>query len=558
MDPKVLDLVDANIPKFNPTVVDGFAMREFENMVKYYDGVLKMVLSTIENRGVIFRGVKRVLPDELFKALSNKSGQLFEIHKESFFAVKLEFDWREPSGEIKPFPPIYQFLIYTNNYSDVYVRDSLYSIKTVLCDRGLSVTKEGRIFVKIIGYKFKVGVENFTYHKIATECRPYRQLPISTNMPSNRFYSPGEAWKVNPNTTPTPLLCWYIFANYGFDKAMREFGECDYKVASLECLIEQCKDDEDWSIFALTGNPNPKMLESDSNGMPLYPADIAIAVRPHSRLRSGELSTLANQYIAGLLYAVDVATGFMTIDSINDNSFWMYLIGRCSVKNKKGPSTIMRFMGEHFSTMNEYLVDESIRHFAKQGIMVNNMYELFNYIISNRAELVRTTDRANVLHKRLSVLEFCLDTLITAANKFKHEIKNSTNLNYARVSRNLTSRFHLRGIENARNDANFTQESTPTDAPIVDYLLGIVNQSKVFKARSPNKGGEEFDPYDPANAIHASTAFGCSYQRITDPEPSGRGFFNPCIALTSDYYITVKPELKELYEQTEHRLTVKE
>ena len=553
MDPKVLDLIDANMPKFNPVLTNGFAYMEFEDTVRYYDDILKMTLKSIENRGVVFRGVQRVLPDELFKVLSGKSNLSFEIHQESFFGVKLQFDWVDADGKVKPFAPIYQFLLYTNQYNDTFIRGTQYSIKTVLCDRGLSVTKEDQIFVKIVGYKFKVGVENFTFNRIATELKPYRPMPISMNMPSNRFYSPGEAWKVNPNTPPTPLLSWYIFANYGFDKAMKEYGECDYKIATLDYLLDKCGNSDEWVIFTLTGKTNPKTLEYSE-----YSPDIAIAVRPHSKLRCGELSSLASQYVAALLYAVDVAPTLINPGNIDDKSFWMYLIGRCSIKNKKGPETIMRFMREHFSTMNEYLVDESIRRFAKQRIEVNNMYELFNYIINNRADIVRTTDRASVLHKGLSALEFCMDSLITSANRFKHEIKNSTVLNYQRVNRTLTSRFHLRGIENASKDANLTQESTPTDNPIVDYLLGIVSQSKVFKARSAGKGGEEFNPNDPANAIHASVAFGCSYQRVTDPEPAGRGYFNPCAYLTNDNHIAVKPELKELYEQTAHRLNFKE
>lgn len=550
MQSKLARAVDASMPRFNQTITEGFHQKEFENGIHFYNNALKMIFKSIEKRGVYFRDVVRVPPREYIDYLIKGSNKIFDIHKETLYPVKLLFEYKDKSGRIIPMGPVYQMLPYTDIYGDLWLRGVFYSLQFVLAERGLPVTKENALFVKVLGFKFKIGVEHFNYDLVSNYGGSTLTRSADINLAANRFYSPTKSRKITDSKTPTPLLAWYIFADMGFTKAMEQYGECDFEISTVDVLLAECKEENRWEIMSRSGSPNSRGLGE------FIPHDLGIAVRNKSSKRV-ELSTMGLQYAAALLFVMDCMSSYFDIDRIDDPDYWKLIIGRCSVKAGDMDEAIMRLMNEHFVSINEYLDDDSIKKFASQSIVVANMFDLFNYIIANRSEIVQTTDRASMFYKDLSSLEFTLDKLITAANNFRHDIKNNSELSQKKVARFLSNNFHIKEIDNART-TNLIQEATPTDNPFVDYVLGCMPQHKVFTNVSKVKKRTEFDPTDSAGFIHASQPFVNSFQRVTAPYPDGRGYLEPCIYLINGKTTGLDPNLKELYEKTDKRLRFRE
>lgn len=546
MDPNLIAPIEATMPKFNQGIVEGFHQKEFENGVHYYDHALHLIFKSIEKRGVFFKGVKRVAPRDYFEYLVKGSAKIFDIHKETLYPVKLMFDYMDKSGKIISLNPVFQMLPYTDRHGDLWLRGTNYSLQFVLAERGLPVTKENSLFVKVLGFKFKIGVEHLKYDMVFTETANNLTRTAGINLAANRFYSPTEARKIKDTKTPTPLLAWYIFADMGFSRAMQTYGECEFEIGSTDALINECKATDRWEIITRSSSLNSKSL-GDYIGN-----DYAIAVRNKSSKRK-ELSSMALQYAAALLFVIDCLSSYFDIEQIDNPDYWKLIIGRCSVKAGDPNDYIMRLMNEHFDSINEYLDEDSIKKFASQSIVVSNMFDLFNYIIANRSEIVQTTDRASMFHKELASLEFTLDKLITAANSFKHDIKNNSELSQKKVARFLNNNFHIKEIDNART-TNLIQEPTPSDNPYIDYGLGCMPQHKVYTGSGNKKKRGDFDTTDSACFTHASLPFTNSFLRVTNPYPDGRGYLNPCIFLINDKTTALNPEFKELYDRTSHRL----
>lgn len=546
MDPNLIPHIEATMPKFNPVLVEGFHQKEFENGVHYYDNALKMIFRSIIKRDVFFRGVFRVPPREFLEYLGKSSAKIFDIHKETLYPVKLMFEYKDKAGNMIKFNPVYQMLPYTDVYGDLWLRGTNYSLQYVLAERGLPVTKENALFVKVLGFKFKIGVENFKYDRVFTETANNLTRTDDINLAANRFYSPTEARKIKDTKTPTPLLAWYIFANMGFSKAMKEYGECDFEIGSVDALISECRPEDRWEIITRSSSPNTKYI-GDFIGN-----DYAIAVRNKSSKRK-ELSSMALQYACALLFVIDCCSSYFDISAIDNPDYWKLIIGRCTVKAGDSNESVMRLMNDHFDSINDYLDEDSIKKFASQSIVVSNMFELFNYIIANRSEIVQTTDRASMLHKELASLEFTLDKLITAANNFKHDIKNNSDLSQKKVARMLTNNFHIKEIDNART-TNLIQEPTPSDNPFIDYGLGCMPQHKVYTGSGNKKKRGDFDVTDSACFTHASVPFVNSFLRVTNPYPDGRGYLTPCLYLINGKVTAVAPEFMDRYKATAHRL----
>ena len=552
MSSKLAKAIDASMPRFNETITEGFHQKEFEQGLHYYDNALRQIFKNIEKRGVYFKGASRVSPREYIDYLRESSNKLFDIHQETLYPVKLEFEYRDKSNTLIKMKPAYTMLPYTNVYGDLFLRGVHYSLQFVLAERGLPVTKENALFVKVLGFKFKIGVENFSYDQVSVETGNFKAQTTDINLAANRFYSPTESRKITDSKTPTPLLAWYIFANMGFSKAMENYGECEFEIAPIDVLTSECKSRDRWEIYTRSSSsePNAKRLGA------FIPHDLGIAVRNKNPKRA-ELSAMGLQYACALLFIIDCLPSYFDIDRLDDPDYWKLIIGRCSVKAGDLDEYIMRLMYEHFDSIKEYCDEDSIKKFASQSIVVSNMFELFNYIIANRSEIVQTTDRATMFFKELASLEFTLDKLITAANNFKHDIKNNSELSQKKVARFLTNRFHIKEIDHART-TNLIQEATPTDNPFVDYVLGCMPQHRVYTSSTKAKKRGEFDTSDSAGFIHASLPFVNSFLRVTGPYPDGRGHLTPCLYLINEKTTGLNPEFKELYEQTDKRLRYRE
>lgn len=549
MNRKLLKLMNEKMPAFNPVLTDGFHEKEFENGHVWFDRALRSILKNVESRGVFFRKCEPADPKEFIDHLIGSSRKIFDAHKESLYPVSINIDYKDKGGQIIPFKA-FTMLPYTNVYGDIFLRDAFYSAQFVLAERGLPVTKENSIFVKVLGYKFKIGVEPFNISQVFSETGVQTTRSYDTNLAANRFYSPTEARKIKDTKTPTPLLAWYMFAKMGFSDAMKEYGECDYRLGPLDALISECRPEDRWEIFSRSNSGTNKKQLGD-----FVAHDTAIAVRNLNAGRKS-LSTMALQYMCALMFVVDCCSSYFDIDRIDDPSYWKLIIGRCSVKAGDTDEYILRLIDQHFETINEYLDEDSIKRFAGQSIVVANMFDLFNYIIANRSEIVQTTNRGTGFHKELASLEFILDSLLTAANNFKYDIKNNSEINQKKVSQFLSNHFHIKEIDNARN-ANLIQEATPTDNPFVDYVLGCMPQHKVYTGMGKQKKGD-FDVNDSATFTDASQPFVYSYFRVNKPNPDSRGYLNPALHLIDGKTTSLNPEFKDLYVRTDNRLRYRE
>lgn len=536
-------------PGFNTTIMDGFHEKEFEGGLQYYDNALRNIFKSIEKRGVYFINAKRVPPRAFIEYISMSSTKSYDIHKETLYPVKLNFEYEDKSGTRIPMWA-YTMLPYCDKYGDMFLRGVHYSLQIVLAEQGLPVTKENSLFVKVLGFKFKIGIEHFTFDYVFNETGRVTTRTDSINLACNRFYSPTNSRKITSKGVPIPLLAWYVFADMGFSKAMDKYAECEYEIGPVDALVNECKPTEGWHIITRSSSPNSKSLGE------FLPLELGVAVRNKSRKRI-TLSTLGLQYAASLQFVVDCLSSYFDIDRIDEPDYWKGIIGRTSVKQGDTIESIMRLMHDHFDSINDYLDEDSIKKFAARSIVATNIFDLFNYIINNRSEIVQTTDRATMFGKVLSSLEFTMDKLITAANNFKHDIKNNSELSHKKVSRFLNSRFHMKEIDQAKG-TNLIQEATPTDTPFADYMLGCVPQDKVFTSSSKNRKKGDFDVNDTATHIHASQLLINSHLRVSSPCPDGRGYLLPRVYLIDGKITALDPKYAEKYQQWDNRLRYRE
>lgn len=565
MDPQVLKKISGVRAPFTKELVDGFHMKDLARGLSYFEGRLRSMFRSLEDKGYVFDKVELVDPLEFYNGIT-KPGQgtgsgtkEFEIAKNSFYGIRVKHHFRDPvTGVEDELKCPLMFLPFTNKHGDLYVRGSLYGMQYVLSERGPSVDggREKTIFVRVTGYRFKVPKELHAFNRVYGTAGNLNTASINMTLPANRFYSPRGDRVIKNSKVPLPLLAWYIFGKYGFTEAMREFGECEYMLDTVDTLVDLCKEKDGWQIYANSGGIHPKAFDRP-RGLPVS-EDPAIAIR--SLNKSGEIHNLALQYVGALLHMFGVFSHELDIAKLDDINYWRWLIGRCSIKlaAKSGPEAYLRQMNEHFASVEEYADDLTIDKYNKFDIEVCNTYDLFNYLLLNYSTLIKLYNPADMLHKELASMEFLFDHMIKQANDFKFRIRNKTMVNPKIINREIDGFFRLFNIDRSIRENNVCMEQTGTDNPFIDYALGMILQTRATVGRGQGKKSESFDPNHPGSVIDPSQPFVCSYQYTTKPAPDGRGLLSPRLHLIQGKYTALHPEDRELYHATAKRLREKE
>lgn len=559
MHKKLLEKIRNHRTPFTQELVEGWHKKDLEDIVPYLESCFRSIFSSLMEKGFYFDGIEEVCPKEFYDLITKPNGsgiKDFEISKNSFFGVMMKSHYLDPNdrnARPEPLKRPLMFLPYTNRHGDIYVRNSLYSLQYVLSERGPSVdgTNNKTIFIRVLGYKFKVMVELHRYYKVSFDKQTgaIAKHPQGVKFPATRFFNSRNDRKIKDKNTPLPLLSWYVFGKYGFDYAMKNFAECEYRIGFEDELIRDCPASEGWEIFINSDEIHQKHIG------PVDPSIKEPGIAIKQRIQH-EVGTLAFQYAGALLYMFGVFTSRLDLSRLNDIEYWRLLIGHCSIKLPAGhpDEAYLRQMAEHFVSVEGYADSHTLERYNKTGIPVKDFYELLNYLIVNYSNIIRTYNPADLLHKELASKEFLLENIIHSANEFKFRIRNKSNITPKIINRELDFHFKLFGIDRSIRENNTILEQTGTDNPFIDYGLGIIRQTKSTISRGPGGKKDEFDPNHPGSQIDPSQPFITSYQFATKPAPEGNGLMQPRVCLRSGKYTAIRDDDRELYIKTRNRL----
>jgi hypothetical protein len=562
MDPQVLKRIRQQRGSFTEELVDGWHKKDMDRIVSHLEKAYSNMFRSLREKGYIFDGIEAVCPIEFYNQITRSSSsgiKDFEIAENSFFGVRLLNHFRDPvTGVESELKCPLMLLAYTNKYGDIHVRNATHSLQYVLSERGPSVDggRDKTIFIRVLGYKFKVTKEIHTFKRVHRVGDKVISNALNMTLPANRFYNSRNDRKITSKKVPIPLLAWYVFGKYGLAHCMKEFAECEYKIDTLDTLLDICPESDGWQVMSNTGGIHPKAFDRP-RGSPLL-EEPAIAIK--SLNKGGEISNLALQYAGGLLFMFGVFSHELDIRRLDDIDYWRLIIGRCSIRlpNKSHPDAFLRPMNEHFNSVEDLADDITLDKYNKFDIEIKDTYDLFNYLMLNYSNLIKLYDPADMLHKELASMEFLVDFLIHQANDFRFMVRNKSNITPKIINRELDTHFRLFNIDKSVRENNTILEQTGTDNPFIDYGLGIILQTKSTVNRGPGKKKEEFDPNHPGSVIHPSQPFVVSYQFATKPNPDARGSMLPRVWLEQGKYIGLSPESREDYKAVEHRLKFRE
>lgn len=532
MDKALFAYIDRQFPKFNERVCNGFAVEEMRKVEAYIDRIIRCAEASFP-ADLKYRGFERTTPQEEYNIVTAKrhNKQCYELARSDVYLVKYGFEFQ--GEELKP---RFIFLPFTRDCGKITILGSDFQISPTLADKAISVGIDN-IFIPL--NRDKLTFKRLVHHFMMDGQRQNAYVVWSSiyhtskrnikNVPSQRKLVDVEATNVH-----------YLFCKYGFTRTFVEFGNADVRVGMEEINTDNYPPDQ-W-IICQSVKVKPKGVRTKFYN----PTEVRLAIKRE------HYTPVTESMIAAFFYIADHFPERMFPEYMDVTNHWMILMGHVYIAGKESEGKLANAIEAHIESLDDYVDAMSMEELRKEGIHVNDIYELFLYIIENFNVLVTmgSSNVASLYDKRLKVLRYVMFDITKAIFNMTFALKKH--------SKKILSKKEVLDIMNKelkqelitsinQKHSEVTSISSPGDNKIFKITSNIVLQtSSTGGARSKKAAIVE-----PAKYLHVSFAEVGSYTNQPKSEPTGRNRINPYVMTSEDGSIIRNPEFVELLDRTQ-------
>lgn len=529
------------VPAFNPTVCNGLAVSHIKQVERYIDNIFRCAEVGLPE-GLVYRGYSRCTPQEEYNVMSsrrNNNRRCIEMSRSDVYLVKYNFSFH--GEELRP---RFLYLPFVSDGAMIRVLGATFNISPILADKAISVGVDS-IFIPL--NRDKLTFKRLTHaYLVDGERRENHNIIWSKihHPPEKRGRETSNRRMVVMSATPAH----YLFCKYGVTEAFRRFANVDVRIG-YEDINKTNHPADQWVIYSST-RLRPRGVKDKQ----YFPTNLKMAV-PRSVCRNN----LVEGMVGAFFYLADHFPDRIHAEEIDEPTLWMVLMGHIELEPGIGEGKMLNGITSHIESLDDYIDGMVKGWLADDGIVVNDIYELFAYIIETMPEAVAqsSTQVASMYGKRLTVLRYLLSDIITAIFKWMFELRKKSK----QGSRILTKKDvmdsmqkHLRPELITRVNQKHVEVagvSSPTDNKLFKITSAVIQQSS-STSHKPKQNRSYAN--DPSKILHASVAEIGSLNNLPKSEPTGRSRLNPFVQTNPDGTVRQNPELKGMLDRLQESI----
>lgn len=535
MDNELFALIGREIPPIEEKIADGLATKVMSEVEAYVDSILKCAAQDFPE-GLTYSAPRSCMPlEEYNKATEDRGGRsYFDIARNDVYMVAYTFFYK--GEEITR----YLYLPYVRDGGLITIRGSTFAVSPVLADKAISIGPNS-VFVQIP--RAKDTYERLTHHFMGNDTRQ------SVNVVHSRIHNRSKksvrsAGKPIVNAVTT--LPHYLFAKYGVVETFRRFCGTTVEIGTPETINETTHPHKDWVICSATGL-KPKGVK----GRYYQGSTIRLAIR------ECDYDVVTSSIIGGFFYVVDhfperILPEYLTGDD-DECWLWRVMLGQIIGGVDGGYGKIADDMNEHMDSLDSYIDPLAKENLAQGDIYVDNIYELFVYIIETLAQMTAmSTDEISTMYgKQLMVLRYILRDIVNAIFKLTFKLKKAamrktpTHNDIVKVMQRHFRPDVVFGIRKDHGEVNSV--SSPGDNKYFKITSNMILQTDSSGSRGKSKTGKT----DPSKFLHASIVEVGSYTVLPKSEPTGRTRANPWVKVDEHNLIVRDPSKQEIIDKAQ-------
>lgn len=537
-----IDLVEEEMPKFNPIMAEGLAYHQMRDTPKVINDLMMIALrSDVDDRlpeGFNYVGYTVLSPLEEYEARSlkhqktNKSKRNvpkgYDLTINDTFMVNYNFHHSNGDKVNEIVRPI--LIPFVRRGGITHIRGVKYGISPVLKTRGISATEKG-FFVEFQSSKVQFEWINHVFDINGQNQHVY--MPYTTTLhhkasrTSTKFFPPVAAWlfgKLGPREVFKRYLDCDVEFYDEYDKALHDIDQSEYAICTGGLAVAKRK-----SNFAV-----------------VIPKD--------------KLTLEAKVLIGSMFYVGRIHPDRLDISNVDSSVTWCLLLG-IAITGDKGiaPQNLIADIRTHFNNIEQMMDSTFVRELLGEGIEVDDIYGLLFYIIRafTDKDLSNAGELANLYGRYYTCIEYVTYDIRGGIYNARWDLINQATdqatrstgnpVKFKSVQRSLNqhiSTIAAQRINNNHGEVNAFMSTT--DNMIIALTSHCIDQTDANKST----GKKSIDLNSQANHLHASFAEAGSVVNLPKARPIGPYRINMCVktdyngrVIESDKHKDIKHDL---------------
>lgn len=551
------DELHEDIPEFNQSILDGLAYRDLGRAKEEIDQYIACAEPGFPDNFSFIKSSVCSVPEAIqvmstAMSRSDRGQPSIDLATSDVYLVKYEF-----MCDGVRLIPRYFFLPYARRGSLTMIAGKQFGIGTVLMDPGLSIGPD------------------YVFIRMSRAPVTFKQT-IQTMRVNGEFDSNYVAWswlhnsggahnKTGQSDTLTigkavSTLPHYLFCRYGMAETFRKFARAEVELAKIDVpddmlpedvpaeirrqAIEQGYDLDKWTVVT-SAHAKPAALKTKT----LYrtiKSPIALMI-PKDRTNS-----LTMSYARAFFLTIDLFPEVEDMYEWMGDERWKISLGYILFGDQLGTGKLVENIESHLTSL-DYYVDIEVRKLLleEEGLRVDTIYELFNYILENIERLIRDKeeDIGSMYGKRLVTSQYVLRDITEQIFRCLFEITNNKKRKHGVEDYNkILGRWFMPTIifnlRKTSQKAFMSSVSTPGDNMFFKITSRLVMQAQTSGGKKPTN----INVNDPLSRMHASRAECGNYGVLPKNYPLACATINPTTKLDGKNTIVRKEHLRPVIE----------
>lgn len=535
MDPRLIEMIAEQTPKFTDAVVDGIACAHLNQVEQYVDRMFRTAEVDFPP-DVRYLGYRRCTPQEEYNSLTRRltnTQSTLELARSDVYMVEYRFSFKGEELE-----PRHLYLPFALDAGIIHIRGSVFHIAPVLADKAVSVGTDS-IFIPLNRDKLIFERQVHHFYKNGERETPYVIFSQVYHL-TEKQRRVGRKRTVSGVTT----LAHYLFAKYGFSRTFEEFCNTSVKVGTSEDITEAQYPPDKYYICSST-RLKPKSVKD-----PYYQStDLRVAIAKE------DYNLTTSSMIGSLFYIADLFPNRVYAEYIDEPRLWMILLGKLLFGDTASEGKLIEDIMAHLKSLDGYVDSEAKNYLKEDNVFVEDIYMLFMHIIETFSYRLThsTTQVASMYDKRLMVLRYVMKDIVNGINSFMFKITSFKKRELTKSDVVSAMRSHLKtmmimSINRHHGEVSSVSYSGDNKYFKLTSLLVLQTESSGSKRRS------KASTNDQAKFLHCSLAEVGSYNTMSKSEPTGRSKINPCVHITPDGAIERDPAKVELLDGVQRKI----
>ncbi len=537
MDPYVEEIVKQSVPKINPDIANGLAVKHMKDTVNYVNSVFNEVAKNFPPQ-LKYLGCEKCSPEEEFNYATAKknSKRTFDIARNDMFLMKFYF-----SLEGVPLKqPRYAYLPFVsdNTPGGMYLNGTQYFVVPTLSDTTFSPSEKG-VFIRLL--RDKLNFERSPFHILVDGETTTIQIAHSLIYHNSQRNKGGK-----PSVKANCAVAHYLFCKYGLKGVFEKY--CGFTpVVGLDSEIDtEGFPPDKWTIF------RSRKIKPPGYGKLKYLGENKIAMA----LPKDKIDRVALSLVGGFYYVIDHFPDQMRPEWVDEVQQWKLLLGTILFGSNIHRGRIIEDIQDHFNSLDDY-IDNIIQEKLKtDGYVCNDIYDLFVIVLNNIDNWARRAPSVinSMYGKELTILYNVLYEITAAIFKMYFKLKSSAKkgLKERDVESIMNAQFKPRVVYRiTRGQGSVKSDSYSGDNKIFGVTTSLVPQKS---SGSQSNSKERPSLRDSSKRLHVSVAEVGGFSNLPKSEASGRSCINPHLMVDSHNRVMQDPDKLELLDKVQEML----